>query len=208
MTIDAGVFCPSAYPTVDDLALSQSGNVFLPSVNVHRIPGMFVNGILSRHYAFVDDSTYTLTGEWRKPEDAQNQLLEVNLSFVEDFHEHFAEIQWHVNHFDTAHYGWIVTRLAGFAEVKLFHLGDDSSWHTFKMVAVYRSNPRTRMIHSIAVDGQEFLRDTEMGQVDQAWSSSFGTNFETTNEYPLCGSANVFVGKSEWRNIQLSRTQP
>jgi hypothetical protein len=187
--------------------LSQLGNVFMPIVNTRRIPGWYLNGVMTRQYPFVDDSTYTLVGEWRKPEDAQNQVIEVNLQMVENYHENYAEILWILNPFSPYH-GWVVTRVAGLTQVNLFSLGDDTNWHTFRLVAIYRSNPKRRTVHSITVDGHEFLRDTEMGQVPQAWSHSFETNFETTNEFPNCGSANVFVGKSEWRNIQLSLTQP
>jgi len=206
-SVDESVGCPDLHPVVDDIYLDKHPNLLFVTSNVNKTPGLYMNSIASRPLEFVDDSIYTVRGEWRVPEDVQNQQIDINLQLVENDIESHDEILW--DHGETSLNGWVWTRFQDLTlPEKLFHIGIDHNWHTFQLVARYQSNPRRRIMQSMMVDDYFSVLNKDMGILDKGagWGSSFMLLLETTNKYTNCSTDYNFVGKSFWRNVSVQRT--
>ena len=203
---DGSVGCP-AFPLMKhDVGMSvDAQGVMTLTANTGHIPGMFLNGIGGKSHTFVDDSVYIYSGSFRVPIGAQNEHISANIQFVEGSVEHHLEF-FYTPSLLSPLAGWVWTRYDLDKPVKLFWMGFDNNWHDFKMIAYYKSNPKRRLAHSIAIDGKTFLLDKTMGTNPKEWKESFMTLVETHNTYTNCDSALTFVGKSEWRNVRLERS--
>lgn len=204
VNVDESVGCETMHPAQDDIAV-QDGNVLEVVANARNVFGLYMNAIAGKQTTFVNDSTYTLTGEWRRPEDAENEQFDVNVQLVDEAIEYHAEILWDQNPENNL-YGWVWTRGQDLNEpIKLFQVPVDNNWHKFKIVTEYVSNPKRRVIKSISVDNKTSDINITMGTLPKAWYSSFMVLLETTNKYTNCLPSSSFIGKSEWRNILLTR---
>jgi hypothetical protein len=204
---DGSVGCPAYQPMKIDVGMSANVfGVMTLTTNNGKVPGLFLNGIAGKHHNFIDNSQYIFSGSFRKPHKAQDEHIDINLQFVEDFIEYHAEIFWTLNPYSPL-YGWIWTRYELDKPVKLFHLGDDTNWHRFEIVANYKSHPKSRKVYSLKVDDSNFLLDRPMGTNPKEWEESFMTLLEVHNTYTNCSPLLTFVGKSEWKNIKLKRIE-
>lgn len=202
--IDESVGCQTQHPAQGDIYM-QDGDVLQMVANTRNIFGLYLNAIAGKQTTFVNNSTYTLTGEWRKPDDAQNEQFDVNLQLVDQAIEYHAEILWDQNPQNNL-YGWVWTRGQDLNEpMRLFQIPVDSNWHKFKIITKYASNPTRRVVESITVDNNVKMLNMAMGTLPKAWYSSFMVLLETTNRYTNCIPSSSFIGKSEWRNIILER---
>lgn len=200
-SVDASVGCPGYVPTLSDISIDNS-DVLAVTSNTRSVPGLYMNAIASRQVPFSDSSEYILSGEFRKPADAQNEQMDVNLQLVQNYVEYHAEILWDLNPYSDL-YQWIWTRGQDvYAPVKLFKVADDSNWHKFKLVTKYDDS---RTIESITVDGHTSTPNLKMGTLPKTYKTAFGILLETTNQYTACLPINTSVGKSEWRNVEIER---
>lgn len=206
-TIDESVGCSNITATTSDISLKiTSDKTMIVKSNARQIGGLYLNSILSKQREFVDDSVYTLSGEFLVPASAQNEQLDINLQRVENHTEYHAEILWDLNPDNKDLYEWIWTRGQDLNKpIKLFKLSDDHNWHGFISVVRYTSNPKHHIFESITVDGNYKLLNVEMGNLPKEWDSSFGTLLETTNRYTGCTTLNTTVGEGQWRNIVFER---
>lgn len=205
-SVDESVGCPGIHPVVDDIYIDKHSNLLVVTSNIHNTPGLYMNAIASKPLEFVYNSIYTVMGEWRVPEEAENQQIDINLQLVESDIESHAEILW--DHGETNLNGWIWTRFQDLTfPVKLFHIGIDRSWHSFQLVVKYQSNPRRRIIERIRIDDFLTVLNKDMGTLNKGkgWGSSFMLLLETTNKYTNCSTDYNFVGKSFWRNVSVQR---
>lgn len=207
-SVDASVGCEGIGPLVSDIQIDAQANLLSVVSNSRKIPGLYMNSIASREFEFIDDSIYTLSGEWRKPEGAENQQIDINLQLVQDHVEYHAEILWELNPFKVGElkYQDVWTRGQDLEKpIVFFSLNDDNNWHGFELIAQYTSTPKNRVIKSVRVDNQKFDIDLEMGTLPKAWEKSFFVLLETTNRYTNCNTLYNFSGKSQWRNVTLKR---
>lgn len=200
-SVDTSVSCSGYPPTPSDIGISNSGVLAVTS-NVRGVPGLYMNAIASKQVDFVDSNEYVLSGEFRKPADAQNEQLDINLQLVQNYTEYHAEILWDLNP-QSDLYEWIWTRGQDVtAPIKLFKVLDNSDWHKFELTVSYNEH---RAIKSISVDGKASAPNLEMGTIPKDYQTSFGILLETTNRYTNCSPLITTAGKSEWRNVKIER---
>lgn len=186
----------------DTTSPSEDKNVLEITANTKSRGGLFVNAIASRDVRFIDDSRYVFCGYFKKVEGSNPEQIDVNLTLVENYVEHYAEIIWTLNPY-APQYEWVWTRVEGFKPIKLFELPDDSNWHYFQLITEYKSSPKSRRIRRIQVDDQVVDLDLEMGTVKKEWRFSFGVLLETHNMYTNCDAEIMFVGKSRWDKVAV-----
>lgn len=202
---DGSVGCQN-YPLISadaGMSVDGSGTMSL-TANTGKVPGLFMNAIAGKHWDWKENSRYVFSGYFRKPLDAQSEHIDVNLQFVQDFTEYHVEIFWTVSPFSPLS-GWVWTRYKLDEQIKLFYLGIDENWHSFEIVADYSSLPKSRKVYSLKVDNRVFVLNHDMGTNPKDWKESFMTLLETHNTYTACSPLLTFVGKSEWKNIELKR---
>lgn len=201
-SVDDSVGCAIYDPAPQDVGIDKNNGILAIVANKLSVPGMFVDAIASRSFDWRDNSTYTLSGEWRKPPNAQNEQIDVNLQFVRDFTEHRAELLWTLNPHSPL-YGWVWTRAQSDEPIKLRYLGDDTNWHKFRVVVEYLSGNVT--VKELGIDSYTFPVNMRAGTLPKAWEGSFFVLLETHNMYTGCLPVFNFVGRSEWDSVSLTR---
>jgi hypothetical protein len=200
-TWDGSTGCEAFPVSESDVAMSVSGNVLTLTANDDERAGAYVGAIAAKTYPFTDDRTYTLTGQFRKGPGNPEQI-DANIQWVdENYVEHFAEILWTLNPYSPL-YGWVWTRNAHDGTyVKLYELGDDTDWHTFKIVSFHSGDIHT--IKNITIDGHSFDVNLPEGTMQKTYNNRLTVLLEVQNMYPNCSGLITTVGVSEFRNVYL-----
>jgi hypothetical protein len=200
-TWDGSTGCLAFPISEKDVEMVVSDEFLTLTANADSRGGAYVGAIATKAYTFKDNSTFTLTGEFQKGSGHPEQI-DANIQWVdENYIEHFAEIIWTLNPYSPL-YGWVWTRNAHDGTVvKLYKLGDDTNWHTFKVVAYHGGDVHT--IQNITIDGNSFDVNLPEGTMQKTYANHLSVLLEVQNRYTNCSSLITTVGEANFRNVFL-----
>lgn len=197
--VDASVGCAENPPTKEDAISTWDGKILSIFANPLGKAGMFVNAIVPQKLEF-SPAVYTITGQFRIPKDARNEHISINVQWFDNDTERYSELFYTVNTYSPL-YQWVWTRNKLDEQIKLFEIPHDSQWHTFTLISDHINHITKR----IQVDQLYRVLNLEMGRVSRKHENAIMILYETHNQYPVCGSALVTKGMSEWRNIEVKK---
>ncbi len=177
-------------------------------INSRKKHAIAFNAGTAKGAEFIDDSTYYSYGYFRKMR-SQIEQISVNMPRVESYLVYDCAIGWMLDPWNQD-YGMVQLRTKKSVENKqwgenVHHVADDTTWHYFELEGTYTSNPKSRRITRLVVDGSEYERDDEMWSYPQSWENSFAVDLATSNMYVECKQSLVSQAVSHYTKIGLVR---
>jgi len=188
------------------------GRVYVIHANDNTEPGTYANAIGYRAFNYLGAGLYQVDLEmrmWRTDGIYKNQYYGMNLAFVRDRVEHFAEVNIEAAQ-GSSDYGWLMYRKPSgtqFVRQRLAYAGTNfTSWK--RLIVEVRVNDATGyfVLERVWFNNVWYTLNETLPTFNQGWDTSTGLLLESHAKYTNCSPANTFVGIAVFDNVKVSFT--